>query len=155
MDPNYNEKIPFYMTYPMQNAFLEEAEYEKDMNMLKAMFPKEVKEIQAYVEDECDKMEYEGSLMFDEYPDRLLLRQIRNRIYEKVIKPEEVEACDYEIEMEELRFVGPGRQYRRGNHFLPPLPPRYNPGLTNLIDVLLLNEVYQRRCRHRRCRRWW
>ena len=40
---------------------------------------------------------------------------------------------------------GPGR---------PPQPPRNN-GLQNLIEVLLFNEMYQRRCRHKRCRRWW
>ena len=36
----------------------------------------------------------------------------------------------------------------------PPQPPRDN-GLQNLIQVLLFNEMYQRRCRHKRCRRWW
>ncbi len=36
------------------------------------------------IEDECDKMEYEGSLMFDEYPDRLMLEQVTERIYQTV-----------------------------------------------------------------------
>ena len=35
------------------------------------------------MEEEFDKMEYEGSLMFDEYPDRLMLRQICKRIRDK------------------------------------------------------------------------
>ena len=39
--------------------------------------------VQELVEEECDKMEYEGSLMFDEYPDRLMLRQICKRIRDK------------------------------------------------------------------------
>ena len=75
-------KMPFYMAYPMQNVYLEELEYERDMQKLKDLYPKEVKSIQALVEEECDKMEYEGSLMFDEYPDKLMLRQIVNRIYD-------------------------------------------------------------------------
>ena len=68
-------KMPFYMSYPMQNLYLTEMEYEKDMERMKELYPKEVKTILSYVEDECDKMEYEGSLMFDEYPDRLMLEQ--------------------------------------------------------------------------------
>ena len=61
------KKMPFYMSYPMQNLYLTEMEYEKDMERMKELYPKEVKTILSYVEDECDKMEYEGSLMFDEY----------------------------------------------------------------------------------------
>ena len=77
-------KMPFYMSYPMQNLYLTEMEYEKDMERMKELYPKEVKTILSYVEDECDKMEYEGSLMFDEYPDRLMLEQVAERIYRNV-----------------------------------------------------------------------
>ena len=28
-------------------------------------------------------------------------------------------------------------------------------GLSDLVEVLLYNEMYRRRCRHRRCNRWW
>ena len=79
-DPYTREKMPFYMTYPMQSMYLTEMEYEKDMERMKELYPKEVKTILSYVEDECDKMEYEGSLMFDEYPDRLMLEQVAERI---------------------------------------------------------------------------
>ena len=63
-------RMPFYMSYPMQNLYLTEMEYEKDMERMKELYPKEVTCILEAVEEECDKMEYEGSLMFDEYPDR-------------------------------------------------------------------------------------
>ena len=89
-------KMPFYMSYPMQNLYLTEMEYEKDMERMKELYPKEVKTILFYVEDECDKMEYEGSLMFDEYPDRLMLEQVAERIYRKVAGEENnVEAEQY------------------------------------------------------------
>lgn len=154
-------KTPFYMTYPMQNIFLEEAEYEKDMARLKSLYPREVQNIQDYVDEECDKMEYEGSMMFDEQPDRLMLGLIVERIYQKAAKPADFEAEQYEaVEMEELRMVGSGRP--PGNHipdFGPPPrhpgPSRQDSGLRNLIEVMLYNEMYNRRCRHKRCRRWW
>ena len=191
-------KMPFYMAYPMQNVYLEELAYERDMQKLKALYPKEVKSIQALVEDECDKMEYEGSLMFDEYPDKLMLRQIVNRIYDGVagsqMSIQGFEASPYEAEQyepesyedktsqegdmqaEELPLEGrlmeqrrpgfgpppppPGPGWgppppQRPGFGPPPPPPRGNNGLQNLIEVLLFNEMYQRRCRHKRCRRWW
>ena len=66
-------KMPFYMSYPMQNLYLTEMEYEKDMDRMKELYPRDVSRIMDVIEDECDKMEYEGSLMFDEYPDRLTI----------------------------------------------------------------------------------
>lgn len=195
-------KMPFYMAYPMQNVYLEELEYEKDMQKLKDLYPKEVKSIQVLVEDECDKMEYEGSLMFDEYPDKLMLRQIVNRIYDGVagsqMSIQGFEASPYEAEQyepesygkelyedktnqegdmqaEELPLEGKLMEQRRpprpgwgppppprpgwgpppGPGWGPPPPHHGNNGLQNLIEVLLFNEMYQRRCRHKRCRRWW
>ena len=108
-------KMPFYMSYPMQNLYLTEMEYEKDMERMKELYPREVKRIQDMVDEECDKMEYEGSLMFDEYPDRMMLEQITERIADRM----------------------------------------HEPDLRNLIGVLLNHEMYRRRCRHRRCNRWW
>ena len=35
-------KMPFYMSYPMQNLYLTEMEYEKDMDRMKELYPKEV-----------------------------------------------------------------------------------------------------------------
>ena len=35
------EKVPFYMTYPMRNTFLEEAEYDRDCRRLQEMYPKD------------------------------------------------------------------------------------------------------------------
>ncbi len=249
-------KIPFYMAYPMQTVYMEEMEYARDLEKLKGMYPKEVRSIQEMVEDECDKMEYEGSLMFDEYPDRLMVNRIVKRIYDASadnqpeIQKYEVEQCDMgqyereqyeegayeemqmrmddagmdisqlpqgeqalerfpvdemqaedslteelsmeEMAMEELPLEGKlmaqrgpggpggpgwgpggpgwgpggpggpgwgpgdpgGPGWGPGGPGRPPQPPRNN-GLQNLIEVLLFNEMYQRRCRHKRCRRWW
>ena len=225
-------KMPFYMAYPMQSVYMEELEYERDMRKLKDMYPKEVRSIQTMVEDECDKMEYEGSLMFDEYPDKVMLNQIVNRIYNSMAiqktdltgeaydtgeyeagqyeagqyEAEQYETGAYEAEQYEeeryegdmqaeelplegtlvsqMRPRGPGRPpggpgWNPGrppggpgwNPGRPPGGPGWNPGrppggpgmpppppgngLQNLIEVLLYNEMYQRRCRHKRCRRWW
>ena len=137
MDVN---RMPFYMTYPMQNLYLTEMEYEKDMERMKELYPREVKRILDLVEEECDKMEYEGSLMFDEYPDRFMLEQITDRIAEKMRQADETN-----MEASQRREELP--PYR------PPIGPRDD--LRSLIAVLLNHEMYRRRCRHRRCNRWW
>lgn len=163
-------KMPFYMSYPMQNLYLTELEYEKDMDRMKELYPREVGKILEYVEDECDKMEYEGSLMFDEYPDRLMLETVVDRIYQNMADQEERSGAG--VETEEMRRPpfgpppgGPGGPPPFGPPpggpggpppFGPPpgRPPQRDP-VRSLIGVLLNNEMYKRRCRHRRCRRWW
>lgn len=145
MDYRYQPyRMPFYMTYPMQNLYLTEMEYEKDMERMKELYPREVKNIMDMVEDECDKMEYEGSLMFDEYPDRMMLERIVDRITEKMRMADE-----NDMEASQRREELPP--------FRPPMgmPPGRRDDLRNLIGVLLNHEMYRRRCRHRRCNRWW
>lgn len=145
-------KMPFYMSYPMQNLYLTEMEYEKDMDRMKELYPSGVKRILEIVEEECDKMEYEGSLMFDEYPDRLMLEMVIDRIYQRT--------KDDGKDMEAEQYWGGMQPPPPGPGMPPPpghRPPHYDPGnpLRNLIGVILNNEMYRRRCRHRRCRRWW
>ncbi|HIT91018.1 MAG TPA: hypothetical protein IAC41_11460, partial [Candidatus Merdenecus merdavium] len=78
------EPVPFYQVYQMPGLFDFGTGREKDSAMVKSMYPKIAKEVQMYVEEECDKMEYDGSLMFDDYPDKERLRVISQRIYEQV-----------------------------------------------------------------------
>lgn len=167
-DSNMN-KMPFYMAYPMQTVYMEEMDYARDMQKMKDMYPKEVREIQDMVDEECDKMEYDGSLMFDETPDRLMLRQITDRIYDAVsgkntnmnIRDFEIEQYEENMQAEEITLEGTlvanrrqGMRPPRPSHRPGMRPPR-DQGLENLIQVLLFNEMHQRRCRHKRCRRWW
>ena len=162
---NLFQHTPFYMTYPMQNLYLTEMEYEKDMERMKELYPKEVLQLQQMVERRCDEMEYEGSRMYDENPDRYMLEREAIRLLEE--------------------FLRQNPQY--GNLTPPPPPPSrpmprpegpMNPTrpprpmpreeelsmqqyrgdytwLRSLIGILFHDEIYRRRCRHRRCSRWW
>lgn len=153
MDPNMENyfrmqqsggyKIPFYMAYPMQDVYLSEIEYERDRERLKEMYPKEAKRIQRVVEEECDKMEYDGSLMFDEYPDRVMVQKLCDDIYNKVY-----DNTTAEVETEQYKDRRPGGGY-------PPPPPHRDRGGRDLIEILLFDEMFRRRCRHNRCRRFW
>ena len=177
----YAPQMPFYMSYPIQNVYMTELEYERDMERMKELYPEEAKRIQKLVEEECDKMEYEGSMMFDEYPDRVTLKVICDRIGQMASQPQEQAETEPELEAQQAEPID--YNYHRRNPGRPPgppgpppwppgppppwppgppppprppgPPPPHRPGLGNLIEVLLYNEMYQRRCRHNRCRRWW
>ena len=120
------KEMPFYMTYPMQNLYLTEMEYEKDMERMKELYPKEVRQLQQMVERRCDQMEYEGSRMYDENPDRYMLARMSNSL------------------MEEFLRQNPSYDKRQNEDWLE-----------SLIQIMFHDEIYRRRCRHRRCSRWW
>ena len=123
----YNGRMPFYLTYPMTTVYQTEKEYERDMERMKELYPKRMKQLLAYVEEECDKMEYEGSMMYDEYPDKVLLYRTAAGIYDKAVPVQQAE-------------------YKGGR----------DRDLMDVIQVLLYDEMYRRRGRRRRCcRRWW
>ena len=83
--------------------------------------------------------------MFYEYPDRLMRRRICDRIDDKVADDDEsMETEDTQEEETAEAFVQQRRRRRDRDG-----------GLRNLIEVLLYNEMYKRRCRYKRCRRWW
>lgn len=48
---------------------------EREFSLLKSYYPDMARKIQEKVEAECQLMDYEGSRLYDEYPDPLMLRQ--------------------------------------------------------------------------------
>lgn len=135
-------QMPYYQMPGYPQILWQEMESERDMQKLKEMYPDAAKEILPYVEEECDKMEYDGSVMFDEYPDRVMMGRIRNNIYDRV-------KDRYELpeEGDKDEVLAMNRETRRR------YPPRKN-WLGDMIDVLLFQEMHRRRCRHRNCRGW-
>jgi len=83
------QHIPFYMVYESKLPWDEENLNRRDYDYMKSAYPDTAKRIMPYVEDECDRMQYMGSMMFDEYPDQLQMRLMCRRIYEKAKECEE------------------------------------------------------------------
>ena len=82
-------RLPYYMMYPIPYAFDEDKIQKRDREYLQSMYPATAKKIFPYIQEECDRQEYEGSMIYDEYPDRLQLRLMCRRIYDKAEKEEE------------------------------------------------------------------
>jgi len=125
--------------YPQ--AYLDEMQNERDMKKMKELYPEVAKDVLSVVEDECDQMEYDGSMMFDEYPDKVMFERIKNRIYDKVQEK-------YPVEEEDDRDQAMVMQQEVRRRY----PPHKN-WLGDMIEVLLYQEMYRRRCRRRSCRR--
>lgn len=81
--------LPFYMTYPMPMAYEEEDVMMRDLEYLQQLYPTEAKRYQKKVSDILDKMDYEGSLIYDEYPDRFILYQLAREIADMIRKEDE------------------------------------------------------------------
>lgn len=60
------QKLPYYMAYPIQTEYDERVE-RTDLEYMKSLYPDLPKRILPYVEEECDRMEYTGSVIFDDY----------------------------------------------------------------------------------------
>jgi hypothetical protein len=127
-------KLPYYMAYPMPFEYDDERKERQDMEYMKSLYPNAVKRILPFVEDECERMEYEGSMIYDEYPDMLGIRLMCNRICERVEAMDRRDDIEDELEMQQNRWNN-----RRD--------------IRDIVEVLLLNELMKRRNEHRRRRR--
>ncbi|MDF2843072.1 MAG: hypothetical protein K0R00_1498 [Herbinix sp.] len=133
--PNVNNStmgVPMFPLYGYDNC----EDLDKDASYMKQLFPTTARIIQKEVDNECDQLEYDGSIMFDEYPDRILIEKIVDRIYEKIKDNDE----DPRLQANSLYFF-PEHRHR-------------NP-LRDVVNIILLNEFFHRRRRHRGRKRWF
>ena len=128
------EYLPFYMVYGVNdmngndmngNVWDEERMGIRDYEYMKSAYPDTTKRILPFVERECDRMEYSGSMMFDEYPDQLQVRLMCRRVYDEVIMQNEVAAWKN-------------------------MPEKW---LFDMIQVLVWHEIMKRRGEYRKYRR--
>lgn len=61
----------------------EEEEIEKDMDYLSRLVPGNLLHLTNLISDECDKMEQEGSMMFDEYPAKEQILNLSAQIFDR------------------------------------------------------------------------
>lgn len=155
---NLYPKMPFYMTYPVQNMYLTEMEYEKDMDRIKSYYPKETKAVMKLVEDRLDELEYEGSRIYDEEPDRLMIQMEVEKLYQKImdnpkIMGESVSMVKTDAKPSYFEMVPMSLSNEK--NLKAQNRDCKNDWLCSMVGVLFGTELYKRRCRHRRCRRWF
>ena len=125
---NQSRILPFYMAYPLPMYYQEEDTVTRDLEYLQQMYPSEAKRYQKIIAEILNQIDYEGSCIYDEYPDKVMMYRLAAKIYDRALPVQETE-----------RQSG-GRDR----------------DLMDVVQVLLYDEMYRRRGRRRRCcRRWW
>lgn len=112
--------LPFYMTYPGYLSAAQESAVLQDLEYLQQTYPREVRCYQRKVAEILDKLDYEGSMIYDEYPDSCSLQRLAGSIIQ-IMKQEGMGSCTKEASEEKWKE------------------------LQNMIQVLLCNEIYKRR----------
>lgn len=116
-----NRILPFYMTYPGNYGTRQEDTALRDLEYLQQMYPVEVKRYQRRVAEILDKMDYEGSMIYDEYPDRFSLQRVAKSIV-TILQNEEMTDAHWEPAHKE-KWVW----------------------VEYMVQILLYQEVYKRR----------
>ena len=86
---------PFFMTLPGYPGRMDEKELLNDLEYLQQTYTGEVRRCQRRIAEILDKYDYEGSMIYDEYPDKLQLCLMCRRAYEQVMKQEKWEKETY------------------------------------------------------------
>lgn len=80
-----NPIIPFYVAYPNYQMYSDEYRRMQDLEYLQAMYPSDVKNYQRKINQVLDRIDYEGSMIYDEYPDRISLYKLATDITEMIV----------------------------------------------------------------------
>lgn len=129
-----DQKLPYYMAYPMMLDYDDERIERMDFEYLKSMYPEIAKNVLPYVEEECDRMAYESSMIYDQYPDKLQLRMMCGRICENIKRNKKLFRSE--------SMAGISSDTDHGGRWL-----------RDLVEVMLYQELYRRRSGRRRMRR--
>lgn len=83
-DMIYKDFYPFYASYANPLLYRGELEQEEEFSLMKSYYPRTAMKIQEKVEEECELLDYEGSRLYDEYPDRFMLYHLGQKIMDEV-----------------------------------------------------------------------
>ncbi len=124
---DYQHRIlPFYMSYSTPYFMRQEDSVLRDLEYLHQISPTQAKKLQKRIAEILDKIDYEGCILYDEYPDKLQLYRLGRNIV-TILKREEEES-----DMQE--HTSPGEWEWIGD----------------MVQILLHCEIYKRRHGSRR-----
>lgn len=81
---NQSRILPFYMAYPLPLYYQEEDTVTRDLEYLQQMYPAQAKRYQKIISDILNQIDYEGSVIYDEYPDKWQLYRLTKIVMDKI-----------------------------------------------------------------------
>lgn len=91
---NQSRILPFYMAYPLPLYYQQEDSVTRDLEYLQQMYPGEAKKYQKIISETLDRIDYEGSMIYDEYPDKWQIYRLTQVIVDKIKKSDGEQAPD-------------------------------------------------------------
>lgn len=101
---------PSYLTLPAENDLM------RDLDYLGQLYPMKVKKYQVKISSILDKLDYEGSMIYDEYPDRISLERLTRSIMAILEREEQKEEASSMDTQEPLIFVLLGIEIYKRRH---------------------------------------
>lgn len=92
--------LPFYMAYPFPMLYQDEDTATRDLTYISQMYPIKAKQCQKRVAQLLDRLDYEGSMIYDEYPDKIQLLHLADMAFDIMQKEEmdeDMGKCDKEM----------------------------------------------------------
>ncbi len=134
--------LPFYMTSPM---YWEEDTARRDLDYLVSLYPAQAKRFQDRIGRLLDTMDYRGSMIYDEYPDRMALERLAATVTAQIRREEETawrekEDCgNFRSQEGEAPSVQPHRPGAAGRS------EAEWEQMGEMIQILLFLEIFRRR----------
>ncbi|MDE5939232.1 MAG: hypothetical protein K2H37_09150 [Lachnospiraceae bacterium] len=108
--------LPFYMAYPMPLFYQEQDTVTRDLEYLQEMYPAEAKKYQKVIAGILDRLDYEGSMIYDEFPDKWQIYRLTQVVVDKLKQAENAETAKQDWDR-----------------------------ITEFVQVLLCGEIYKKR----------
>ena len=152
---DYYSAFPFYMGYQgygqwAQPGMVPEDRILEDLEYLQQMYPTYARKYQSVISSIVDKMDYDGSFLYDQYPDKLTIQRMVESVM-VVIKANEKESV---METNSEKTMQDSMEQSRSDnnptdHALTENAPwrEKEPWIRELVTVLMYYEILMRRRR--------
>lgn len=122
---NDHRILPFYMTYPIPTSYEEDNMVMQDLEYMQQLYPVMAKKFQKKIASFLDMLDFQGSLIYDEYPDYWSL---------------------YRLSRDILNIL---KQEASNDSTQNDFPPEYWELAGDMVQVILFYEIYKRRHRQK------
>ncbi|MDE7186592.1 MAG: hypothetical protein K2O13_03675 [Lachnospiraceae bacterium] len=86
---NQSRILPFYMAYPLPMYYQQEDSVTRDLEYLQQMYPAQARKFQKIIAEMLDHIDYEGSMIYDEYPDKWQIYRLTQMIIDRLKNEQE------------------------------------------------------------------
>lgn len=120
------------MAYPLPMYYQEEDTVTRDLEYLQQMYPAEAKRYQRIIADILNTLDYEGSCIYDEYPDKWQLYKLTQAIMDRIKR------------MEDEKPINNMRNTNNETE-TPYVQEKPWEQIEELVQILLYYEIYKKR----------